>query len=78
MSVKSRELENPERGLELQNRDAGDERGRRREDSAGAELRALRERVAAVKSTKPLDPVPHCGDCYRRGWAAAVRAIEEG
>ncbi len=43
-----------------------------------ASLVALRKRIAELgKIIKPIDPIPHCGDCYRRGWAAALRELEE-
>ena len=77
MSVKPSELDNPERGLNLSTREGGEEKPRsKREDAAAAELKALRERIAAAKTATPRDPIPHCGDCYRRGWAAAIRAVD--
>jgi len=73
MAVKPAELENPERDLSLETREQGKgaDSGRAR-----AELQALQERLAAAKSMKPKDTQPHCGDCFRRGWAAALRMVE--
>lgn len=77
MVVKAADLDNPERGMDLSTREAGEEKpGRKREDPAAAELKAMRERIAAAKATTPRDPIPHCGDCFRRGWEAAVRAVD--
>ena len=78
MSVKPEALDNQERDLNLVNRESRKlPRSQNREDAAAVELRVLRERVAMAKADdKPKDPRPHCGDCYRRGWAAAVAAIE--
>jgi hypothetical protein len=36
----------------------------------------MRARIEAAKSMTPADAVPHCADCFRRGWAAAVRSID--
>lgn len=80
MSVKAGTLETPERSLELVTREDEEPRpARKREehDAAAADLRALRERIATAKAISPKDRVPHCGDCYRRGWAAALREIME-
>lgn len=77
MSVKPATLENPERDLSLLNRTSAPEpetKPRRKEE--GAELAAILGRIEGAKGTTPKDPLPHCGDCYRRGWAAALRAIE--
>jgi len=78
MSVKPETLQNPERGLDLQNREAEGKAPRKREEpvAAAGELEHLRERIAAAKATTPKDPIPHCGDCYRRGWTAALRSLE--
>jgi hypothetical protein len=78
MSVEPDALDNQERDLTLVNREnAKLPKRQNREDPAALALKELRERVAKAKATdKPKDPLPHCGDCYRRGWAAAVAVIE--
>jgi hypothetical protein len=74
-------LENQERDLVLVNRRRKKARKEAQPepvtDTAAAELEALRARVAKAKATeRPHDAQPHCGDCFRRGWKAAVSAIE--
>lgn len=45
---------------------------------AAAELRAIRERIAAAKKIKPSADRGelHCSDCFRKGRDAALRVIE--
>jgi len=81
--VKGSELENPESDMHLVNRAPrgakdGAEPTERVSATDLAKLKALHERVAAAKAAAPLskDDAPHCGDCFSRGWRAAVRAIE--
>lgn len=70
MSVKTQELENPERGMAL--------RDRKKKKPALDDVELL-ERVAALRLLeRPPDDAPHCGDCYRRGWRAALDAIRDG
>jgi hypothetical protein len=77
MAVRPETLDNQERGLELTTReDADGKAGRRREDPAVGELKALRERIAAVLAAEPKDEAPHCSDCFRRGWKAGLRGLE--
>jgi hypothetical protein len=83
MSIKPEDLQHPERGLELVTRRGGKAGGR----SAGKEaegpelelddeLEQLRARLQVAESLKKLpDTQPHCGDCFRRGWTAALRAV---
>jgi len=70
-------LDNPERDLELANREA---RGGKRIATATADeaLTALRQRIA-MRLASPLEgaPIPECRDCYRRGWMAALQSLEE-
>lgn len=73
MSVTPSDLDNQERGLELSKRAGRKLSGLGAED----ELRALRQRIAAALVTTPVDSQPHCGDCYRRGWSAALRSLVE-
>jgi hypothetical protein len=47
--------------------------------SRPAKLRALRDRISEAQLDDvilALDKAPHCRDCFRRGWRAALRAIE--
>jgi hypothetical protein len=76
MTVKTGTVENAERDLGLTNRE---QKVTTRPVSATADdqLRELRRRIAEALTTMPKDDTPHCGDCYRRGWKAALRAIEE-
>jgi len=78
MAVRPENLENPERAMDLSTRE-DDPKGRKREDPAAAELKALRERIEAVKAEPPLAryPEPACRACFVSGWAAAVKALEE-
>ena len=86
MAVKAGELDNPEQDLDLANREpkgakkvaADIERVKHGTPTAETELEALRERIAAAKALDPKDPVPHCADCYSRGFKAAVRMLSEG
>jgi hypothetical protein len=49
------------------------------------ELRALRKRIGGARlhpardrrEILKHDREPHCGDCFARGWASAVAAIED-
>lgn len=79
MTVKSSELEVPERDLDLVTR-TETRPARKRDDGAEAaelgQLRQLRDRLEDAKRTKPQDDAPHCGDCFRRGWEAALKALE--
>jgi hypothetical protein len=72
MAVKGTDLETPERGMNLENRGSRPAGS----DDAAAQLKALRERIAAARATIPRDPIPHCGVCFRRGWEAALGALE--
>jgi hypothetical protein len=78
MSVKPENLENPERDMKLLTREGGPAQARKRDDleAAAEQLRTLRERIAEAAKATPRDTTPHCGDCFRRGWAAALRAVE--
>lgn len=69
MSVKANSLENPERDLQMTTREAT-------EPSEAGKLAALRQRIAEAKVATPDAPIPECRDCYRRGWMAALRALE--
>jgi hypothetical protein len=77
MAVNRGSLENPERGADLVTRErTPPEETAPLRDPTAAELRALRDRIAAAKAGTPKDDAPHCGDCFARGWKAAVRAVE--
>lgn len=71
MSVRPETLENREQGL------TGGSKPPRKREEAAAELEALRARIATAKATdRPKDSLPHCSDCFRRGWRSAIAAIE--
>jgi len=76
MSVKSHELDNQERGMDIETR----QKGRPTQDD---ELKILRGRIGAAMTIEP--PAKHCDahvrfnpcpNCWRRGRDAAIRAIE--
>jgi hypothetical protein len=78
MVVNRGDLDNPERDLQLSTRE-GAEKPRKHDDTA-AELRALRQRIAAAGNLPGIAPPlgeakPCCADCYRRGWHAALRSL---
>lgn len=87
MAVRPETLETPERGIALETRQEG-QGDTRRGPGPTAELRALRERIAAVRAQKhgPMEPEAmaairaQCRDCaskgFGAGWAAALEAIE--
>ena len=79
MTVKPESLENAERDLELLTRDVkgGKKATAIAAGSAEEELMALRQRIAAAMTLTPEAPIPECRDCYRRGWQAALRSLEE-
>jgi hypothetical protein len=72
MSVSN--LETPEKGLNLQNREA---RGAKKAP-AEAELEGLRERIAAAREIKPEVGFccSHCAQAFTAGRDAAIKAIE--
>ncbi len=74
MSVTPDHLENPERDLDLANRDLKGKPRAKGGAPPADELQALRQRLDTAK-VAGADTNPHCADCFRRGWAAAVRAI---
>ncbi len=81
MSVKPSELDNQERGMSITTR--GTTKGKSG-GNVSPELETLKQRIAAAKLDRALDRdkilkhdrEPHCGDCFTRGWASAVAAIE--
>ena len=83
MSVKTETLENPERDLDVVTRDPKGtrkvlddmQRVKQSMPEADEELQAIRQRIKAAQATVGQDPQPHCGDCFKRGWTAAIRAI---
>jgi hypothetical protein len=77
MSVKTGEIENAERDLELANRETKTRRVAAATDP-GEQLQALRQRIAAGMSRPPEGaPIPECRACYRRGWMEALKSLEE-
>ena len=83
--IKSGNLDTQERDLDLTNRDpkgtrkvlADLERVKHGTPTAEDELQALRARITAAATTVGKDPQPHCSDCFSRGWAAALKTLEE-
>lgn len=79
MAVKTHELDNQERGMSVDTR--GHMRATEDQESAAMDaLFAMQKRLEEAKVTLPgtKDQNPHCGDCFARGWRAALRAVEEG
>jgi hypothetical protein len=79
MSVKPEQIENAERDLELMNRDArgGKKAAAVMAPSAEDQLIALRQRIAELLAATPTPPIPECAACYRKGWMAGLKALEE-
>jgi hypothetical protein len=78
MSVKPENLDNAERDLELMNRASGKKVAAAVAPSAEDELKALRQRIAAALASPPEGaPIPECRACYRKGWMAALKALED-
>ncbi len=81
MTVKSESLDNAERDLELLNRET--KSGKRvatatiTQDEALTALTALRQRIAEGLAATPTAPIPECAACYRKGWMAALKSLEE-
>jgi len=77
MAVKPHELDNQERGMSVETR--GHMRATEDQESVAMDgLLAMRKRLedAKVTPTQAMDARPHCSDCFRRGWLAAIAAIE--
>jgi hypothetical protein len=75
MAIKTHELNQPERGMGLGNREVG---------NGDPELRGLRERIASAKQQATIEQVKSrvanrfkC-ECFERGWMAALTEIEKG
>jgi hypothetical protein len=78
MSVNPQSLEHGERDLELMNRASGKKVAAAVAPSAEDELTALRQRIAAALASPPEGaPIPECRACYRKGWMAALTALEK-
>jgi hypothetical protein len=77
MSVKTENLENAERDLELMNREARGGKKAAAPRNAEEQLIALRQRIAEGLAATPAAPIPECVACYRKGWFAALRFLEE-
>lgn len=75
MNVTPETLDNPERELDIANRDMKGKSRAKTGTPADDELQALRQRIGAAKSTVGQDPKSHCRDCFQRGWKAAVKEI---
>ena len=75
MSVKAGTIENREQDLTVENRVVSG--GRPEKATIEEQLQALRQRIRAGLAAPPEGaPVPECRDCYRRGWMAALKALE--
>lgn len=76
MAIKTNELNQPERGMALGNREAG--------NGGPAELQALRDRIEAAKQHATMAQVKtrlanrYKCECFERGWMAAIAEIETG
>lgn len=77
MSVKPESLDNAERDLELMNRDVRGGKKAAAPRNAEEQLIALRQRIAEGLAATPAAPIPECVACYRKGWLAALRFLEE-
>lgn len=75
MAVKPGTLENREQDLALENRTIAT--GGKESMTAGEQLIALRQRIAEGLAATPTAPIPECVACYRKGWLAALKALEE-
>jgi len=78
MAVKPHELETPERGMHVQTRTVSNRATEDQESVAMDALLAMRKRLedAKVTPTQSKDARPHCADCFRRGWVAALEMVE--
>ena len=76
MAVKSSDLDNPEQHVDLTDREGHAAHVKRGAPTAHEELLVLRQRIATALATTPTAPIPECAACYRRGWVAALRAID--
>ena len=78
MAVKPHELETPERGMNVQTRTHSNRATDDQESVAMDALLEMRKRLEDAKVTPPStkDARPHCSDCFRRGWLAALGAVE--
>jgi hypothetical protein len=72
MSVRPETLENPERDLNLVNRQEDERSAKRKRDEAAG----FRERIETARQLKPEGSDLHCVDCFQRGRDAAIRLIE--
>jgi len=80
MAVKTENVENAERDLELVNRAGTVVKGTARAPEPEAQLLALRQRILAGLNKVGDDPrptdAPVCRACFQRGWIAALRSLE--
>lgn len=87
MTVTNGDIDNRERGMDVQTRDPkGADKVRadiarvkgKGGQSPETELEALRDRIVAAKrvSVDARGDMPHCRDCFDRGRDAAIEAIE--
>ena len=74
MAVRPESLETPERDLSLRTREEAPPPVRK--PSAFEELRALKEKIVALRQAPPPDAKPHCRDCFLRAVRATLDAIE--
>jgi len=78
MSVKTGELENAERDLELATREQKNGKRLTTATDPGEQLQVLRRRIEAGLTTPSEGaPIPECRACYRKGWMAALKSLEE-
>jgi len=76
--VKGSDLAIPERGMSVQTRTHSNRATEDQESVAMDALLEMRKRLEDAKVTAPAtkDARPHCSDCFRRGWLAAIGAVE--
>jgi hypothetical protein len=80
MAIRPHDLNNPEDFERLENRETGGPEPVRKPLGPTAELKALRERIAALRDVPP-PPTPNVDrygkDWWKRGWAAGYAAALE-
>jgi len=74
--VKGSELQTPERGMDVQTRTHSNRATEDQESVAMDDLLAMRKRLEAAKVELVTHGRVPCADCYRRGWRAALQAVE--
>jgi hypothetical protein len=76
MAIKTNELNQPERGMALGNREAGNEYQTEME-KLRARIEGAKKHAAMTQAKSRLANRFKC-ECFERGWMAAVTEIEKG